>query len=148
MINFGATTSADALQIADWTLADLHHRENLSTSWWYTGEGFLSYRLDDEWSTLCYVRVDEESEHLRLHTQFAPSHLVSVSRIVRGMLSAIPQMSELARVMGKAGLITNSVSPNLIRFLQRLGFESVGNNDYMQPVVRVNAEESEDAVQV
>jgi hypothetical protein len=104
MINFVATTAADTLQIADWTLADAYHHENLSPSWWYTGEGFLSYRLDDAWSTLCYVCVDEEPEYLHLHVQFAPSHLVSASRIITGMLYAIPQMSGLARVMGKLAL--------------------------------------------
>src|ERR1700733_3397906 len=99
-----------------------------------TGQGLLSYRLDDAWSTLCYVRVNEEPDYLRLHTQFAPRDLVSRSRIVAGMLFAIPMMTELAAVMGKSGLVTESVSPNLIRCLQRLGFDSVGNNDYIQPV--------------
>jgi hypothetical protein len=143
------TTEADTVQLIEWTLEDPYHHENLrskreerttssvgqlSPSWWFTGEGFLSYRLDDEWSALCYVRVDEEPEYLRLHVQFAPSDLVSRSRIIGGMLYAIPQMSELAAVMGKRGLITESISPNLIRFLERQGFESVGNNDYVQPV--------------
>lgn len=145
-MNFVPTTSADTLQIAEWTLADTYHRENLLPSWWFTGEGFLSYRLDDGWSTLCYVRVDEEPDYLRLNVQFAPSPLVSTSRIIRGMLFAIPQMSELARVNGKLGLITESISPSLIQFLKRQGFESVGNNDYMQPVVREVAIGKEDAL--
>lgn len=147
-MKFNITTFADTLQIADWTLSDPYHRENLLPSWWLTGEGYLAYRLDDEWSTLCYVRLDEEPEYFRLNVQFAPHHLVSTSRIIKGMLFAIPQMAELARIAGKIGLITHSVSLNLIRFLQSQGFESVGNDDYMQPVVRKIAEESEDAVQV
>lgn len=150
MINFSTSTGLDTPQLADWIVADPYHRKHVSPEWWLTGaEGsYIALRLDDEQGPVLYLRVDDDGDYYRLHVQFAPSEIVSRFRVMNAITSALPHFKEHARLEGKQGLITESISPSLIRFLQLQGFESVGNNDYMQPVVREIAEESEDAVKV
>jgi hypothetical protein len=141
MTRFVASTGADVLNLMEWIAADPYHHEHITPHWWLTAQGYLSFRLDDAWGPVLYVRVDDEGEYFRLHVQFAPPDLVSRSRVVCAMLDAIPQMVEIARLKGKRGLITESVSPSLIAFLCKQGFKPTTNNDYVREIAEGREDE-------
>jgi hypothetical protein len=116
------TTEADLQRISDWTQADEYHRENNFPSWWLTGNGALSFRLDDEEGPVVYVRLDD-GEMCRLHCQFAPQDVVNKKRLISGMIGIFPWLSYYAKSKGAKGMVFSSVSPKLVKFMKKLGFD-------------------------
>jgi hypothetical protein len=72
-------------------------------------------------------RADAKEQAVRLHVQFAPESLVSKRRVAVALLRAIPAFYDAI----KRPLVTRSVSPLLIKFLERAGFKSARGNDYI-----------------
>lgn len=122
MLSVRETTKDDLDQIAAWTEKDEFHRDINCPDWWMTGNGSLSFRLDDDEGPVVYVRLDD-GEMYRLHCQFPPPNAVSKRRLVRGMLGIFPLLLQYAKDAGAEGMIFTSVSHKLVRFMGKLGFE-------------------------
>lgn len=129
MIAFSASTAQDLPQLEEWIAADPYHKHQGQPNWWLTGNGLLAFCLTDGKGPLTFVRLDEEGEYVRIHTQFAPEAEVSKRRLVIGMMEC---MAELAKLYGgRKGFIFKSVSPTLIVFMKKYyAFEAVGDDDY------------------
>jgi len=124
------SVETDLPEICEWIASDPWHQQ-LGGDFWLTGSRCLfACKLLDEEGTVCYLRVEEEDDSYRLHTQFAPEHLVSKRRVVRAAIEFFRVLGELARANGKQNILTESISPKLIAFLGRLGFLPAGSNDY------------------
>ena len=133
MIKFTESIANDLPQLQEWIANDPYHFHQGQPEWWLSkAEGsLLAFCLTDERGPLCYVRLDVEGEHVRIHTQFAPKTVVSKHRLVVGMIRTISSLIIMYRDMGAKGLIFNSVNPTLVAFMsKRFGFESVGGDDY------------------
>jgi len=132
MINLSPSTPDDLEQLTEWIAHDPYHFHLGQPDWWLTGsEGsLLAFCLMDSRGPLTYVRLDEEGEYVRIHTQFAPESVVSKRRLIVGMIECVRKLVEVY-TGSKKGMIFNSVSPNLIAFMgNHLNFITVGNDDY------------------
>ena len=125
------TTIEDTEQLTEWIQADPYHQDCLNPEWWFTGNGLLSFCIQDS-KPIVYCRVDVEHPRLRLHCQFGPVSEVSRFRVVKALTWGIPVMQHLARQNNLTGLVYQSVSPSLIQFMQiKFGFVPIDNNDYL-----------------
>ena len=131
MLNFVTTTQEDLPLLKNWIDADSWHQNKESIEWWL--RGYLSFKLADDRGTTVFVRFDREGDLVRLHSQFATTEEVSEARVALSISEAIPRFIECAKRDGVKGIVTESVSPKLVAFLQaRLGFEYSGaGNDYV-----------------
>jgi hypothetical protein len=137
-MKFTNTTQADTEQLTEWIQADPYHKDCLNPQWWFTGNGLLSYCLQDSKGPTMYVRLDKDEELLRLHTQFAPDNQVSKLRVVKSLMYALPRMEQFAKSKDLKGYVYRSTSQSLIDFMQiKFGFTPVGaNDDYWLPFER------------
>jgi len=107
---------------------DLWH-EGQPSEFWLTGNGILTFTLNDEEGVVCYVRLDDEAPFVRLHTQFLSEGKCSKRRLVIAMIDAfkvvIPHLVE----RGFKGIVAESISPTLIAWLQKQGFVAVDESD-------------------
>lgn len=130
MIKLTASNMDDVPQLTEWVAADPYHQHQSQPEWWLTGNGLLAFCLSDDKGPLTYVRLDEDGDYVRIHTQFAPESVVSKRRLIVGMVDCMMRLIDLYKGQ-KAGLIFQSVSPALIAFMGKyFKFEDVGNNDY------------------
>ena len=119
----------DVPQIQEWIAADPYHKGQ-HAEWWLTGNGLLSFCLQDDKGPLTFVRLEKAGEYVRIHTQFAPYEEVDKRRLLVGMVWCMEQLIALYR-QSKAGMIFDSISPQLIAFMDsRFGFKSIGGKDY------------------
>ena len=127
---FKETTALDTERLERWIELDPYHR-GTDPLFWMTGNGLLSYRIDDAQGVTMYVRLDKNDNLLRLHTQFAPDTEVSKLRTVKGLIWALPKMETVARENNLDGYVFQSTSPSLILFMvKKFGFTPIGNDDY------------------
>ena len=77
-------------------------------------------------------RADAKEQAVRLHVQFAPESMVSKRRVAVALLKAIPAFYDAV----KRPLVTESISPSLIKFLERVGLKSSRGNDYIYEVAK------------
>lgn len=134
-MRFTSSTLDDIEQLTEWIEHDPYHKDCLDPLWWLTGQGVLSYCIQDSRGPVFYARLDCENSFLRLHTQFAPLSEVSKLRVVKGLLWALPRMGLVAIQNECVAFIFKSTSPELIRFMERkFGFVSIGNDDYSCPI--------------
>jgi hypothetical protein len=130
MIDFSPSTPEDIEQIQEWAAHDPYHFHQGQPEWWLGDGALLAFCLMDKKGPLAYVRLDEEGEYARIHTQFAPELVVSKRRLVTGMIQAVKSLIEYYK-HGKKGLVFNSVNPSLIAFMGKyLGFKPIGQDDY------------------
>jgi hypothetical protein len=124
MLSFIPTTVADALTIRAWIAADTYHAGQHEA--FYLEGSVAATKLEDSQGTVLFLRMDKETNGTRLHVQFAPAEIVSRLRVAKALMRSIPVVRE------KLGaLVTESVSPALIGFLERMGFVRVdGTDDY------------------
>lgn len=127
------STEIDIEQLTRWINIDPYHRNYVNPLWWLTGNGILSYRIEDLIGITMYVRIDSEDKLMRLHTQFGPESEVSKIRVVKSLLWALPKMEYAGNRLGFTGFIFKSISPMLIQFMKNLGFTPCGNDDYSKP---------------
>lgn len=131
MINFSPTLSSDLDQIGEWIKADPYHQSQGNAEWWLGDGAKLAFCLMDDKGPLTYVRIDEEGEYLRLHTQFAPVDIVHPRRLIVGMIEAMSRLTIFYGAEDWKGFVFQSISPALIGFMsKRFGFEAIGSNDY------------------
>lgn len=134
MIKIEPSINSDIEILIRWIKLDIdstHH--NINPLWWLTGNGILSYRIEDSIGITMYVRIDSEDKLMRLHTQFGPESEVSKIRVVKSLLWALPKMELAGKDFGLIGFVFKSVSPSLIEFMKKLGFTPIGNDDYSKP---------------
>jgi hypothetical protein len=133
MINFSSSTADDLDQLGEWIANDPYHFHLGHPEWWLTGaeNSLLAFCLMDSKGPLTFVRLDNEGEYVRIHTQFAPKDIVSTRRLIVGMIACMDQLILLCKMWAAKGMIFNSVSPTLIAFMdKKFKFKSVGNDDY------------------
>jgi hypothetical protein len=135
-MRFESTTTADLPLLTEWIAADPWHK-NQPTTFWLGSGTIVAARLEDAQGIVLFLRADDEHNGaVRLHVQFAPESVVSKRRVAVALLRAIPTFAE---TVGRP-LITESVSPSLIKFLERVGFERVyGTDDYVYNVAEAKA---------
>jgi len=134
MAKITVTTEADLPQIQEWINADPYHKDDprCTAEGLLTGNGALAFCLGDDEGPLCFVRLDVESEFLRLSTQFGPEAEVSKKRLVTGLLSTgIPAIIIFAKEGKYKGIVFESTSPTLIAFMDKQGFRPLSGNDYV-----------------
>jgi hypothetical protein len=124
-------TESDLPQIAKWIEADCFHTNQPSTFWLTGSDCFFASKVEDDEGTLAYVRIEEEDNDYRIHTQFAPESEVIRSRIAKGIINFITTLQQIGKENGKERLITESINPELIAFLARLGFVPFEGDDYV-----------------
>jgi hypothetical protein len=131
-MKFTPSTEQDIEQLSEWIENDPYHKDCLNPHWWLTGQGLLSYCIQDSKGPTMYVRLDVEDSSMRLHCQFAPISEVSKIRVVKSLIWALPKMKSVARHNNLQSFVYKSTSPDLIKFMQmKFGFVPVGNDDYM-----------------
>ena len=131
MIKYDGSTVSDLPQLEEWIAHDPYHFHQGQPEWWLTGNGLLAFCLMDGRGPLCYVRLDDESGYVRIHTQFAPEAVVSKRRLLVGMNQCMTKLIELYRPSHR-GMIFNSISPSLISFMmKRFGFVLDKDDDYV-----------------
>ena len=126
------TTEKDIPTITDWIAADPDHRDDQTDPEWYlTGYGALAFHVADDNGPLFFVRLDIEGNMLRLVTQFAPESEVSKNRLVTALLSTgIPAIIKFAKRKEYRGIVFESTTESLIKFMDKQGFKPVGADDY------------------
>lgn len=133
MIRLTETTSGDLPQLREWVAADNWHRDNPLNvpELMLTGNGLLSFCLQDDKGPLCYVKLTNAKELARISIQFGPESEVSKRRLVVGLATTgIPAMAIFAKEQGYKGLVFESINPALIGFGSKFGFKAVGGDDY------------------
>lgn len=130
-MKFTSSTDQDVEQLSEWIQHDPYHKDCLNPQWWLTGNGFLSFCIQDDKGPTMYARLDKEDGLMRLHCQFGPESEVSKKRVIQSFLWGLPKLEELAKKNEMTGFIYKSVSPLLIQYMERqFGFQSVGNDDH------------------
>lgn len=130
-IEFVPTAFGDVEQLAKWIQHDPYHKDCLNPEWWLTGNGLLSFRVDDLIGPVMYIRTEPDDGLLRIHTQFAPEQEVSKLRVVRAIVKGLPKLEILARDNVLSGFVYRSVSPLLVEFMiKKFRFVAVGKDDY------------------
>jgi hypothetical protein len=134
-----SSTTDDIEQLTAWIKNDPYHRDCLNPVWWLTGNGLLSYCIQDSKGPTMYVRTDKENDLMRLHCQFAPESEVSKIRVVKSLLWALPKMEFFGKQNQLTGFVYKSTSPSLVQFMQiKFGFMPFGfDNDYSAPFEEV-----------
>jgi len=133
MIKMTETAQSDVGQIREWLAADPWHKEDSRNApeLMITGNGLLSYCLQDDKGPLAYIKLTGDDGLVRIAMQFAPPDVVSKRRLTIGLARVgIPMIKIFAIQNGYKGIVYESTSPKLIAFCEKLGFRSVGNDDY------------------
>ena len=132
MIKFTITEEADMPQIAEWIAADPHHAHVYEPIDWLTGQGVITFTVEDESGTAMYVRFDREGRLLRLRTQFMPESEGSKERTGRAILGAMQLFLPTAAERYDAdGIVFETKNPALAHFMQHaFKFEPAGGDDY------------------
>jgi hypothetical protein len=126
MIKFTPTTLDDRSQILRWATNDPYHSSKIAYTgpgWWVMGSDCLTaFCVEDDGGPVMYMRLDDEDNLIRFHTQFAPEDEVDKHRVIEAIKQGLPALELLAKQRGASGLIFESTSPNLIRFMSKAGF--------------------------
>ncbi len=132
------TTSSlsDLEQIKEWVEKDPFHKNQNQPAWWLTGQGLLSFCVQDSKGPVVYVRLDKQDDMLRLNCQFAPEEEVSKLRVMKALIWTFPQMVHVIKQNKLKGFVYKSVNQPLIDFMQlKFSFTPTGNdNDYWLPI--------------
>jgi hypothetical protein len=143
MTRLRPTTREDLPKIEEWIEEDPFHKDDsrCTPEGLLTGNGVLTFCVQDDQGPLCFVRLDDEEGILRLSTQFGPESEVSKQRLVVGLLTAgIPAIIEFGKSNHYGGIIFESVNESLIKFMEKQNFVLDKGDDYL---LRFNLENSE-----
>lgn len=132
MVKFTTTEPDDMPQIAEWIAADPHHASVYEPADWLTGQGEITFCVEDESGPAMYVRFDREDRLLRLRTQFMPESENSKERTGKAILGAmrlfLPTAAERYDV---DGVVFETKNLGLARFMQQaFKFKPVDGDDY------------------
>lgn len=131
VVKLTSSTIEDLERIQSWADKDSYHHGQNEPSWWLTGTGFLSFRLDDDSGPLVYVKVVKEDSRYRIHCQFAPQEEVSKSRLARGLVQSVPVVMKYLSEQGGSAAVFNTISDSLGIFLMSQGFVPEDNCEYV-----------------
>lgn len=127
------TTREDLHQIREWINADPFHKNDSTflAEDLLTPNGLLSFCLCDDKGPLCFIRLNQDIDMVRIVIQFGPEPEVSKRRLIAGLIEGgIPAMKSFAKSKNFKGLVFESVNPSLIAFGVKQGFKSIGHDDY------------------
>jgi hypothetical protein len=130
MIRFTPTSIYDLPQIGEWISADLDHAGKMSSEWWMQGT-ILSCCAEDAGGPVMYLRIDREYPNARLHIQFAPAQQVSKIRVASAFIEGIPRMAKTMKDYGYLGMVFESCSESLVKFMERMKFVPYVGHDYV-----------------
>lgn len=133
MIKFTATIADDIPQIQRWIDADDDHREKMDGKWWLQGS-VLNCCAEDKAGPVMYLRIDRESDRVRLHIQFAPTNEVSRIRVAGAFIDGLPRMLSTMKGMGFRELVFESCSKPLVAFMSRFGFRAISEREFVRPL--------------
>lgn len=135
MIRLTETTPQDIQQVKEWIAADPWHRDdplNQFPERMITGNGLLSFCIQDDEGPVCYVKLTEDGGLVRCAIQFGPESEISRKRVSKALTEAgVPAMKIFAKEAGYTGLIFESVNPELIAFAKKFGFNAVGDDQFV-----------------
>ena len=132
MISFTPSIVDDLPEIERWIAADPDHCDRMPPEWWITGSDcIVACCVSDQSGPCMYIRIDEEEEYARLHVQFAPESEVPKRRIASTLLEGFPVVATLVSQKGFKGLVSESRSESLIKFMTKIGFKFLKENDYV-----------------
>jgi hypothetical protein len=132
VVKFTTTEPDDMPQIAEWIAADPHHANIYEPVDWLTGQGEITFCVEDESGPAMYVRFDREDRLLRLRTQFMPESENSKERTGKAILGAmrlfLPTAAERYDV---DGVVFETKNPELAIFMKKaFKFEPADGDDY------------------
>lgn len=119
-------------EIQSWIDQDTDHQNKMRADWWLTGNlCLLAGRVEDDIGTVVYFRVDNEDCMARLHVQFAPSDEVIKPRLIKAILIGYYKIETMMKLKKMKGIVFDSQSRDLIRFMSKLGFRHLDKDDYV-----------------
>ena len=136
MLRLTATEKTDLDQIREWMKEDPWHSHlpNQTAEELLTGKGIFCFCIQDDVGPIVFVRFDRDEDEnlLRVSTQFAPESEVSKRRLIVGLMRVlVPTIIKFGKEKKFDGAIYESVSPKLIEFMSKFGFNPTGGNDYV-----------------
>jgi hypothetical protein len=133
-MKFTSTLLDDMPQIARWIELDpFHCNRGTKPEWWITGaDCYVAFCIEDDSGPVIYVRLEEDEDLIRLHCQFGPENEVSKRRVAVAISEALPAVEIMARQKGSTGLIYESSSPGLIKFLEKRGYVPAETNQFVK----------------
>ena len=129
MIKFTPTIPDDIEQIERWIAWDDDHRGKVTGKWWLEGN-VLSCCAEDRGGPVMYLRIDRESDRVRMHIQFAPANEVSKIRVAGAFIDGLPRMKFQMKKMGFREIVFESCSKPLVRFMEKFGFRAIGEGNF------------------
>lgn len=136
MIKLTPSTKDDIEQLTEWIEHDPYHKDCLNPEWWLTGNGMLSFVVQDDKGPTMYVRTEIDRVALRVHIQFAPESEVSRQRVITSLVEGFPLVAKFGKDSGCVRMVYKSTSPGLIAFLQKqLSFVPAGDDDYVRSLL-------------
>lgn len=129
-IKFSGVSEEDLPRLAEWIAVDQWHSGG-PAPWWIHPDSLVTARLEDAEGPVMYIRIVRDGERVRLNTQFAPESEVSKKRVAMAITDAFPRIAEVMRHQDATGIVFSSESPLLIGFMERHGFKSIGNTDFL-----------------
>jgi hypothetical protein len=132
MVKFTPTNPEDMPQIAEWISADPFHANQFEAIDWLTGQGEITFTVQDEIGPVMYVRFDKEGRLLRLRTQFMPESPTSKERTGKAIFGAMQLFLPTAAERYDAdGIVFETENPELALYMSHvLKFEPAGGKDY------------------
>ena len=138
MIKFVPAIETDLPQIQEWIDKDEDHQNRMGAEWWLTGSDcVIAFCVDDDLGPTMYVRMDKEGELARMHTQFAPQDEVPKKRLIASLLEGFPRLAKIMKVMLFKGIVFESTSESLVKFMSTLGFKPMGGKENIDDYVLV-----------
>ena len=131
MIEFVRTDRYPFELLDSWLKADPYHQDSNLSYWKPNGKEILACWIKDKIGPTMYLKLDTEARLVRMHVQFAPEAEVSKSRVARTILQAWPRIVSLVNIPDVEGVAFESVSPELVRFMYRMGFREWKEQDYL-----------------
>ena len=117
-------------QMQDWIDKDPFHQDN-TASWWLKADGILSAWIYDDKGPVMFMFAEDEGDWVRLHIQFGPTEEIGKLRIAKALMAIQPRFIDVMKELGKKGIAFKSISPLLIQFMKRQGFQDWKENDFL-----------------
>lgn len=134
MVELIASTETDLPLIDEWLTYEPYASRAVFNIAFLTAspDSMLCFRLDDQTGPVLFCRIekDQQDEKLaRFHILFGPSDQVAPIRAAKVMIKTMPIVFDYVSSEGYVGIIFDSVSDHLVRFLSKFGFEQVWCGD-------------------
>lgn len=125
MIGLRTSSESDKKHLAECLSLDTWHAGQTPEQWMAAGTATL---FDNEGILFHLAFENEPGSTVRIHIQF--DGRVDKRRIAAGLFDAYTKITRLLAEQNTKRIVFESVSPSLIHFFKRLGFEPCGGNDF------------------